>query len=263
MHLDLLGASIATLFSRAAMAVAGIWWASLRYEMLWKINARALWPDAKAVSRVAIPVLLTNLATPVGAAYLTRTVASFGPDASAGLAAIDRIWPFAFSLIYAVSGIVGPVAAPNLGAKRFERVRATLVESLRIVAISVACTWAVLFLARDLLVELLGVSGQAAAMVLLFCTWLPPAYFFLGSLFVANAVFNNLGVPLLSSAFGWARATVCTMPLIALGATYGPREALAGQALGTVVCASLAVIVAFRVVTNCSRGGPPYSRPVR
>jgi hypothetical protein len=46
-----------------------------------------------AILHVALPAVLTNLATPVGAAYVTRSIAAFGPDAVARQATIDRISP--------------------------------------------------------------------------------------------------------------------------------------------------------------------------
>ena len=49
-------------------------------------------------------------------------------------------------------------------------------------------------------------------------------WFFIGLLFVANASFNNLGFPLLSTLFNWGRATLGTMPFALIGARYGGPE---------------------------------------
>jgi hypothetical protein len=69
-------------------------------------------------------------------------------------------------------------------------------------------------------------------------------------LFVANAAFNNLGHPLWSTGFNWARATVGTIPLAWWGAHYGPVQVLAGQAAGTAVFGVLAMWLAFRLTAS-------------
>ena len=39
----------------------------------------------------AFPAILTQLATPIGQAYVTRSMAEFGEDAAAGMAIIGRL----------------------------------------------------------------------------------------------------------------------------------------------------------------------------
>ena len=85
--------------------------------------------DFASIFYVAGPALLTNLATPLGAAYVARSMAVFDHEAVAGQATIDRLSPVAFALIYALSGAVGPILAQNAGAERLDRVRETLRDS--------------------------------------------------------------------------------------------------------------------------------------
>ena len=77
-----------------------------------------------------------------------------------------------------------------------------------------------------------------------------------GSLFVANSAFNNLGHPLLSTLFNWGRATLGTIPFVTIGAGYGAAGVLIGQAAGSIVFGSLAVVVAFRVLPRAERDWP-------
>ena len=58
---------------------------------------------------IAIPAILTQLATPVGAAFATRAMAEFGEAAVAGMAVIGRLVPLAFGVVFALSGAVGPI----------------------------------------------------------------------------------------------------------------------------------------------------------
>ena len=77
--------------------------------------------------------------------------------------------------------------------------------------------------------------------------WVCASFFFAGALFVANAAFNNLGRPLWSTGFNWARATLGTIPLAMWGAQYGPVQVMAGQGAGLVIFGTLAMLAANRL----------------
>jgi Na+-driven multidrug efflux pump len=248
LHLGLPGAAISTVLSRCVLATLGWLGAVRRHDLIARPSNRALAGDVVAIFHIAGPALLTNLATPVGAAYVTRSMAAFGPDAVAGQATIDRISPVAFGLVYALSGAVGPILAQNVGAGRVDRARETLRDSFTFVLVTVLLAWVVLASAQDLVVRAFYAHGVSAELVHLFCTWLAAGFLFTGSLFVANAAFNNLGFPVLSTVFNWGRATLGTIPFVTYGAHFGPAGLLVGQACGSVIFGTLAVITAFRVV---------------
>ena len=73
---------------------------------------------------------------------------------------------------------------------------------------------------------------------------------------MANAAFNNLGHPLLSTLFNWGRATLGTIPFVAIGRAYGPGGVLAGQALGSLVFGLAAMVVAFRITARLGGATP-------
>jgi Na+-driven multidrug efflux pump len=250
LHLGLHGAAITTVVSRLILAGIG-WQGAARYHGLVGMPQPGRFvADLRRVSAIAGPAILTNLATPVGGAYVTRSMASFGAAAVAGQASIDRLTPVAFGLIFALTGAVGPILAQNFGAGRTDRVRETLRDALVVVVVSVLGSWALLFVGQDLIVRALSATGEAAVLVRLFCTWLAGSFLFTGALFVANAAFNNLGFPLLSTLFNWGRATLGTIPLVTFGKPYGPEGVLVGMAAGSVVFGVSAVLVAFRVIAR-------------
>jgi putative MATE family efflux protein len=258
LHLGLGGAAISTVLSRCVLATLG-WRGTTRlHDLVARPTLQALAGDMAAICQIALPAVLTNLATPVGSAYVTRTMAAFGSDAVAGQATIDRISPVAFGLIYALTGAVGPILAQNAGAGRLDRVRETLRDSFTFVLATVLVAWGILAAARPLVVRAFSASGMTAELVHLFCSWLAAGFLFTGALFVANAAFNNLGYPVLSTAFNWGRATLGTIPFVTYGANFGPAGLLIGQAAGSVIFGTLAVVVAFRVVGRLGgvTGGP-------
>jgi Na+-driven multidrug efflux pump len=261
-HLGLPGAAIATVLSRAILAVTGWIGATRRHSLVGVIRPASLVSDAQLILSVAVPAILTNVATPVGAAYVTRSMAQFGSAEVAGQAAIDRIAPVAFGLVCALSGAVGPILAQNLGAERIDRVREALRDSLGLVLVWVSLTWLALEAGQDVIIQAFSIDGEAANMMRIFCSLLAGSYIFTGALFVANAGFNNLGYPLLSTLFNWARATLGTMPFVTLGAHFGPIGVLIGQNTRSIAFGLAAAVVVFRVLPRSVAERPGHSLSV-
>jgi Na+-driven multidrug efflux pump len=249
-NLNLTGAALVLVIARCVLLGVGLYGAVRVHQLLAPLQPARLWSDARALGVVALPAVLTNVATPVGAAYVTHSIAGFGASAVAGQATIERLTPVAFGVIYALSGAVGPVLSQNLGAKQFDRVREGLRASLYFMVLAVLSGWLVLAVLQYPLIKLFGLEGVSAEMVHAFCSWIAGSFVFMGALFVANAAFNNLGHPLWSTGFNWARATLGTIPFAWWGAQYGPVHVLIGQAMGAVLFGSLALWAAFYLVNH-------------
>lgn len=256
-NLGIQGAAIATLFARIGMAAIGLRGVHLKHRMLGRFQPEAFAADAKAIGGVAAPSVLANLATPFAAAFVTHYMADFGAAAVAGQATIDRLTPVAFGLVYALTGAIGPILAQNLGAGQMDRVRQGLRDSLLFMIAAVTLAWAVLALGQNQIIAAFSAEGLAAELIALFCSWVAASFYFIGALFVANAAFNNLGRPLLSMSFNWARATLGTIPFATVGAKYGAAGVLIGASMGSVIFGTVAIIVAFRITAKLVK--PPVS----
>jgi putative MATE family efflux protein len=255
LHLGLTGAAISTLLSRCVLA--GLALSGARgHRLLAAVRLDHLPADGRRILQVAVPAILTNLATPVGAAFVTRSMAQFGSAAVAGQATVDRITPVAFGIVYALTGAIGPIIAQNLGAGRIARIREALRDSLLVTLVAVCVAWALLALGQDLVVRAFSATGTTAALIHLFCRWTAGGFLFSGALFVGNAAFNNLGRPLLATLFNWGRATLGTIPFVAFGASYGPQGVMIGQALGSVAFGLGAAATAFFITGRLARPGP-------
>ncbi|WP_050801454.1 MATE family efflux transporter [Gluconobacter morbifer] len=247
LHLGLEGAAISTVLSRCAITGSGF--LNLRgHAMLQWPERSAFRPALRKIGCIALPAIATNLATPTGALFVTHAMSRFGLDAISGQATIDRIVPVAFSLVFALTGSVGPIMAQNLGARQIGRVQETLLAALKLTVLCVTVTWIILAAGHNVVLHVFPVHGVGVDVVRLFCCWLVLSYMFVGLLFVANTAFNNLGHPLYSTAFNWGRATLGTIPFVWIGSAYGPVGILVGQSLGVVLFGSLAVLTAFGVV---------------
>ncbi|MEM6712251.1 MAG: MATE family efflux transporter [Pseudomonadota bacterium] len=243
------GAAVSTTISRFILMGLGIHGAIVIHGLVARPSGRALRDYLRPLTAIAVPAILTNVATPVGNAIVTRAIAPFGDDAVAGWAIVGRIMPVAFGAIFALSGAVGPILGQNYGAGRIDRVQRAFLDALLFILIYTACVWAVLFVAREPIVVLFDADGDAASIVILFCTFVAGSFLFNGALFVANASFNNLGFATYATVFNWGKATIGTLPFVWLGAQwYGAEGVLIGQAVGSVFFGLAAIVTGYIVM---------------
>jgi putative MATE family efflux protein len=218
------------------------------HQFLAPLRLTALRRDLADILTIAVPSILTQLATPFANAYVTRAVAPFGDEAVAASAIIGRVVPVAFGIIFALSGSVGPIIGQNFGAQKFDRVRQILTDGLIFSAIYTAITSLLLYLFRHELAEGFRAAGRTVDLVVFFCTFIAASWAFAGAQFVANAAFNNLGRPNLSTWFNWGKATLGTIPFALYGAAIaGPEGVLAGTAIGSVIFGVMSVFTAYRI----------------
>jgi len=253
LDLELTGAALASVAARVTIgAVALI--PIIRYHGGFDRPTRAsLLQDLPPIATIAAPAILTQLATPIGQAYVTRAMAQYGEDAVAGMAIIARLTPVAFGVLFALSGAVGPIIGQNVGAGLNDRVRGAFRAALLFTALYVVAASLILFFLRGPIAALFQASDDATVLIYLFCGPLALAFFFNGTLFVANAAFNNMGHPFYSTWLNWGRHTLGTIPLVMLGSYYyGAPGVLIGQAVGGLIFGLLAWGLAERLVATGS-----------
>jgi putative MATE family efflux protein len=251
--LGVTGAAIVVVISRILMV-------AYAFAVVTRVHDLLAWPklsivlaDFMPLAWIGVPAVLTNIATPFGNGYVTAEVASFGDQAVAGWTIVARLVPVAFGVLFALSGAIGPIIGQNFGARAFDRIRQTMADSMVFAGLYTLAVSALLLIGRDAIVAIFGVSGEAARLVIFFCTFLAISYVFNAGLFVANAAFNNLGFPLLSTLFNWGRATIGTVPFVWAGARIGGAEGtLAGFAIGAIPFGIVALLVCKYVVGRLS-----------
>jgi putative MATE family efflux protein len=256
------GAAWATVLSRLVFLAVGFQGALRVHRMIARPSLAALRRDVRPTFAIAAPAILTNLANPIANACFFGIIARFGDQVIAASAIIDRLVPVAFGVLFALSGAVGPILAQYWGAQRYDRMRRALTDSVGFAAAYVAIAGLLLALLRHQIAALFGTGGETAELVAFFCLIAGPMWLFVGALFVANAAFNNLGMPFYSTLFSWGRATLGTVPLAWLGAQYaGPKGALAGAALGAVLFGMAALVTAYRGIARLEDGAQALARP--
>lgn len=259
LDLELTGAALATVAARVTIAVTALLPILRHYGGFTRPTLGEMLIDLRPVAAIAGPAILTQLATPVGQAYVTRAMAEFGEEAVAGMAIVARMTPVAFGVLFALSGAVGPIIGQNHGGGRPDRVRRTFTDALLFTAVVVIAVTAILFALRGPVADLFDASGITRELVFLFCGPLALAFFFNGVIFVSNAAFNNLGHPFYSTWINWGRHTLGTVPPVMLGAAFlGAPGVLIGQAAGGILFAGIAVVLSLRVM---ARGEGAWGTP--
>jgi putative MATE family efflux protein len=258
---ELTGAAIASVVARIVIATVALIPIIRHHGGFDAPSARSILADLRPVFAIAFPAILTQVATPVGAAFVTRIMAQFGEAAVAGMAITGRMTPVAFGVLFALSGAIGPIVGQNYGAGRIDRVRRAFLDGLIFTGLVSLLVSALLFVLRGPIADLFSTTGVTRDLVYLFCGPLSLAFFFNGVIFVSNAVCNNLGRPFWSTLVNWGRHTLGTVPFaLGLGAIWGAPGVLMGQAAGGILFGALSCWLAMRVIANpAPRAG--FARP--
>ncbi|MGL4767229.1 MAG: MATE family efflux transporter [Formosimonas sp.] len=248
-NLGLDGAAIATSVARLTMLTIGFHGLIRVHQLFKRPSASLVKAELPAYFAIAMPAVLTQVATPVGNTFVTEAMAGYGDAAVAAWSVIGRLIPVAFGVIFALSGAIGPIIGQNLGAKQYGRIRSTVRDSLKVTLIYVLCMWAILSLARHYIAQAFGAQGQAHDLIVFFCVVVSASFLFNGTLFVANAAFNNLGYAFYSTMLNWGRSTLGVIPFVWLGSHYfGATGVLAGYGLGVVIFGVIGGILCFKVI---------------
>lgn len=263
---ELTGAALASVAARVVIGVMALVPIVRYYNGFTRPTVATLRIDLRPVAAIAIPAILTQLATPIGQAYVTRSMAEFGESAVAGMAIVSRITPVGFGIVFALSGAIGPIMGQNFGAGQHDRVRGAFRDGLIFTAAVVIVVSALLYLLRPYIALLFVLDGVSQTIVFLFAGPLSLLFFFNGVIFVANAAFNNLGHPYYSTLVNWGRNTLGTIPFVLVGAAwYGAPGVLIGQYIGGTAFAVFAWVLAHRVISapKIVMTETPFSRQSR
>lgn len=256
--LGIYGAAYVTILSRLVTLAVGFHGVIAVHRLVALPSPAEFVRDVRALLDIAVPAVLTNIATPVGNAYVTTSVAPYGDEAVAGWAIIGRLIPVAFGFIFALSGAVGPIIGQNYGAGKFDRVKRTVTDSLLVTLAYTVLVWLIVFLMRDIIIAGFNAHGETAALIAFFIEIVIASFVFNGAMFVANAAFNNLGYATYSTVLNWSKATLGTIPFVWAGSLLGgSKGVIAGQGAGAIVFGAISIAVCLRTIGKIGDAPPP------
>lgn len=245
-------ASRVVLFAYAGSRLFGV------HRLPKKVTPAMVLADTRPIFVIALPAVMTNLATPLGMSIVLRIMSQFGDSAVAAIAVMGRIAPLAFAAVFAVSGAIGPIVGQNAGAGRYDRVRQALLDAALFIGAYVAVVWLILWLLLGSIISLFTASDVAADLLSFYITFLVGAFALNGLLFVANASFNNLGRAVFATLFNYAKVFLGIVPAAYFGAQYfGARGVMIGEAVGMAAWGLLGMLSALAFVARLQREYPP------
>lgn len=256
--LGLDGAALSVWIFRCTMAGLALWFAVGRNRLFARPSVALLVQHGADLLRVAVPAIITQMATPFGNFLLTSVIAGYGDTAVAGWAVVNRLTVVAFSGLMSLGGAIGGIFGQNFGARQFDRLWQTYRDATLFCIAYALVAWLILMGFSGGIAEAFGLTGEAERVLRAF-THIGALSFTLGGLlFVSNAAFNTLGRPLWASVLSWLREGVLMLPAaLWLASVYAAPGVVYAQALVGVVLGCLAGVLGGRYVRSIGEGPLP------
>lgn len=211
--LGLDGAAIGLNVSRFVLHAMALYFTTRVYDLIEWPTAAGAFADLRPYMAVAIPAILTQMATPFGNYVLTAVLSEFGDEAVAGWAVVARLTVVAFGGIFALSGAIGGIFGQNYGAGQYDRLTSTYRDAMIFCLGYTLMIWAILVFVGPAVGDGFGLAPDGFAVLLAFTHFGAGAFIFTGAFFVSNAAFNALGRPTRATILTWIRDGVLTWPV--------------------------------------------------
>ena len=258
MQLGLDGAALALCVIRCLMAAVALWLVIGRHKCLARPTSGSILGLLTPFFAIALPAMLTQMATPFGNYLLTGLIAGFGDSAVAAWAVVGRLTVVAFGGIFSLSGAISGIFSQNYGAGLYHRVRATYRDALIFCAIYSSGMWGVLVITSHQISTWFSLDPAGNQILYAFTHFGAGGFIFIGALFVSNAAFNALGKPLRSTQTNWLRDGVLTLPAgIWLTGLFGATGVIYAQALVGAGIGVIAALWGWIYVTRLGDVPPP------
>ncbi|MGB3240113.1 MAG: MATE family efflux transporter [Geitlerinemataceae cyanobacterium] len=218
-RLELQGAAIATVISRAITLVAALLVLRFKENML---STRL--PDVeetlqcwKDILTVGLPAAAASTISPISIGVITSFLAGHGAVAVAGFGIASRMESFALIAVMALSASLGPFVGQNWGAHQFGRVRLALRQSFLFCMGWGLLMALVLALGGRSLSALFNPDPGVIAISTQYLWLVPISYGAAGVIQVASSAFNAMGKPIPSIVMTIFRMFVLYLPLAYIG----------------------------------------------
>ncbi|MEX0282229.1 MAG: MATE family efflux transporter, partial [Arenibacterium sp.] len=251
LSLGLDGAAIGLNISRCVMMFMALRFAIGTHDLLAVPAIRDVAATLRPYMGIAIPAILTQMATPAGNYLMTTVMARFGDDAVAGWAVVGRLTVVAFGGIFSLSGAIGGIFGQNYGAGQYERLKTAYRDAIIFGLIYTGVTWIVLIAVSSLVITSFQLTQIGADVVHAFVYVGAGGFVFAAALFVSNAAFNALGRPGRSTFTNWMRDGILLLPLCLLFAGWsGPGGVIYARAAANPLVGALAAFWGWRYVQS-------------
>ena len=221
-RLELQGAAIATVISRAITLIAALLVLYFKEKMLsLKIPSiqETLW-CWKDILYVGLPAAATTMIAPISIGIITSLLANFGAETVAAFGVASRIESFGLITLNALSASIAPFVGQNWGANKYERVQKAMRLSFIFSLFWGTMVAVILFPSSEWLVSLFNKNPEVIEIAVRYLWIVPLSYGGAGIIQIANSTFNALGKPIPSIIMTIFRMFVLYIPLAYFGSIY-------------------------------------------
>jgi len=252
-RMELAGAALATVISRAITLVFALWILGYREKMLIFAmpGLKRLYRSWKEVLYVGIPTAGTRMIIPVALGIITKMVSSYGPEAVAAFGVASRIEFFALVIIFALASVLAPFTGQNWGSGNINRVHLGLRYGEFFSVLWGLAVMGFLFLFAGKIAAVFNDDPAVKKLVILYLKIVPAGFGLQGILIIANSVLNVLHKPLRASALVILEMFVLYIPMAVIGEHfYGLKGVFASLAAAYIISGIIALNVVNRTLKN-------------
>lgn len=253
-RMELAGAAIASLISRAGTATVLVWYVARGNMILTRGVLGGFFASCRRILHIGLPAMATQLIGPVSGAVVTRMLAGHGEVVVAGYGVATRVESVAVMLLFALSGSIGPFIGQNWGANRPERVAEGLRVTYRFCIVWGFIAALPMILFGDTIAGWIDHNPTVISTAAFYLAVVPWSYGLWGVLMMSSASFNALGKPIPSTVLSFTRMFILYIPLALL---LNHLLGFEGIFIATAVSNALMGILAFFWFR---RAFPPHAR---
>jgi putative MATE family efflux protein len=178
-----------------------------------KVFHTGVFESWKKIFHVAVPSMISNQIAPISLAVITAMAATFGREAVAALGVANRIEGLVMIFFYSMNAGTSIFVGQNHGAGNFGRIREALAIGTRLAfAWGFFCAGVMWFLS-GVLPPFFDSNPDVVGFAKQYLHWVPISYAALGTMILANGIFNSIGRPLPSMLIIFMKAVVLYIPM--------------------------------------------------
>ena len=218
-RLEIEGAAIATVVSRATTLVASLLVLHYREKMLCfnLPKFQIVLASWQRILQIGLPAAATSMVRPISIGLITSAIAFYGAEAVAAFGIASRIESFSLIAVVALSASIGPFVGQNWGAKKYHRVHRALNLSYLFCLGWGIMIAAILTPSASWLASLFNSNPEVIQIATQYLWFVPISYAAAGIILIASSTFNALGKPIPSMVMTVSRMVVLYIPLAYLG----------------------------------------------
>ncbi|CAM2977680.1 MATE family efflux transporter [Vibrio rarus] len=235
-QLGIQGAAIASGISWFVAMIGAFYFLVTRVKLLAPPKPKQLFSDWKCILQIGTPAALSSALNPISAAILMMMLAAHGTAAVAAYGAAQRIESLLLIVLMALTSVLTPFMAQNLGAKNPHRSLKALFMCIRFSLTFQLLIFIMMVPLSAPIARLFSQEESVRHLLWLYLICVPVSYGFQGVIMLLVSSLNAMHKPILAFIWSCLRLFVFTLPCAWIGSQwFGITGLFLGVALGNIL----------------------------